>query len=344
MNITFLVGNGFDIACGLHTSYKDFYKWLFNHQTNDIRVERLKNSLKDDINSNSNNWSDFELWFGQYTKHFNVDLSNEFVETYDGIHAVMTYFISEERKKYSENISQQEQIVELRNTLANLSSELDQVTGETINNLLNLQSENIYYHFITFNYTDCIDLTVKELAKVPVLEQATRNGTRRLAVKKDVIHVHGSTILYPIMGVSDESSVAEKSLLNIPEVAELILKERSVQSIGRFWYRDAKQCIDSSQIICIFGSSLGESDSYWWKEIVNHLKISGNHHVIIYWHTDYVSDTRSIAKRNREIRKIIDSLTCYSDLKPNEKRDVSNRIHVIFNSKKMLNVRLDIKE
>ena len=338
MNIAFLVGNGFDISCGLHTSYKDFYRWLFDHQTNDLRVERLKLALKEDIASNSNNWSDFELWLGQYTKHFNVNIANEFAETYDAVHAVMIDFITEERKMHSDSFVQPDQITELRNALANLSAELDQMAGETIGNLLHSQPEKVYFQFVTFNYTDCIDLTVNELSKTPVLEEATRNGTRKFLVKKDVIHVHGKTTEYPIMGVSDESSVGEKDLLNSPEVAELLLKERSVQSIGRFWYRDTRQCIESSQIICIFGSSLGESDSRWWREIVNRLKISANHHAIVYWHTDHVSDTRSIAKRNREIRSIVDSLTRYSDLKPNEKRDISNRIHVVFNSKRMLNV------
>ena len=36
MKITFLFGNGFDIQCGLRTSYQDFYKYILNERYQSI--------------------------------------------------------------------------------------------------------------------------------------------------------------------------------------------------------------------------------------------------------------------------------------------------------------------
>lgn len=338
MNITFLVGNGFDIACGLHTSYRDFYDWLFAHQSSDIRVERLKLSLKDDISENKNDWADFELWLGHYTGHFNDSLTVEFLDSYDSINNAMIEFVSEERNKYSNSFKSPELINELRNTLVNFTEELDPESKNQIDSILNARPDNAVAQFITFNYTNCIDLTVDELSKEPLLEQVTRNGTRRFLVKKDVIHVHGSLSQYPIIGVSEEKYVENREMLSNAEVSEALIKEKSVHSVGQFWYRDARNSLESSQIICIFGSSLGASDSLWWKAIVSWLKGSSSRHLIVFRHTDHVIGQRSIIQRNRELRKVHELLLRHSELKPQERDEIASRIHVVFNSKKMLQV------
>lgn len=58
MRITFLVGNGFDLNCGLHTQYSDFYKYFIEkHPQNTIACE---------IADNPENWADLELSIGKY--------------------------------------------------------------------------------------------------------------------------------------------------------------------------------------------------------------------------------------------------------------------------------------
>ncbi len=36
MNITFLIGNGFDLNLGLKTRYTDFYKYYMEHNPNNL--------------------------------------------------------------------------------------------------------------------------------------------------------------------------------------------------------------------------------------------------------------------------------------------------------------------
>ncbi|EMG27701.1 AbiH family protein [Listeria fleischmannii] len=61
MNITFLIGNGFDIEIGLKTKFSDFYKQLRDEK-------RKRNHIYKEITENPDKWSDFEVALGNYTK------------------------------------------------------------------------------------------------------------------------------------------------------------------------------------------------------------------------------------------------------------------------------------
>lgn len=62
-NLVFLIGNGFDLNCGLKSKYKDAYQYYCNKtQNNSELIERFKNDLK----ANYENWSDFEEGMAYY--------------------------------------------------------------------------------------------------------------------------------------------------------------------------------------------------------------------------------------------------------------------------------------
>ena len=56
MNVTFLIGNGFDLGIGLKTAYSDFYNVYCKSDSNDsLAVKKFKS----EIQGNYENWSDF---------------------------------------------------------------------------------------------------------------------------------------------------------------------------------------------------------------------------------------------------------------------------------------------
>ena len=79
MNILYIIGNGFDKAQGMHTSYPEFYQYLMDN-TND--GSPLLQQLKKDINADKELWSDMEEAFGQFTSKIKteVDLENLYFE------------------------------------------------------------------------------------------------------------------------------------------------------------------------------------------------------------------------------------------------------------------------
>jgi hypothetical protein len=78
MDITFLVGNGFDIAAGIKTSYRDFYNWYCNQPSASPCIEHFKREIQDDVKKGGENWSDFEIGLGKYTSRFDQETVEEF--------------------------------------------------------------------------------------------------------------------------------------------------------------------------------------------------------------------------------------------------------------------------
>ena len=68
MNITFLLGNGFDIGLGLETGYENFYdKYSVILPTDNKNINSFKTMLQDrnlDDKKKIIDWSDFEKAFG----------------------------------------------------------------------------------------------------------------------------------------------------------------------------------------------------------------------------------------------------------------------------------------
>ena len=76
MNITYIIGNGFDINLGLRTGYKDFYEWYVDQPSeNDPDVvKNFKNEINSCLNNTTErNWSDLELALGKYSAQVSSD-------------------------------------------------------------------------------------------------------------------------------------------------------------------------------------------------------------------------------------------------------------------------------
>ena len=96
MKITFLFGNGFDIQCGLRTSYQDFYKYILNerysinlYESGDYEATNINNSIYKSIYESRRTpetWGDLECQIGVYTQQLekqsidNEELGIKFLE------------------------------------------------------------------------------------------------------------------------------------------------------------------------------------------------------------------------------------------------------------------------
>ena len=77
-NITFIIGNGFDLRVGLATRYIDFYKVYCKIKDDDSGLIRhFKLDILQDEKRVWKNWADFELGMGKRADMF--DTSNDFL-------------------------------------------------------------------------------------------------------------------------------------------------------------------------------------------------------------------------------------------------------------------------
>lgn len=340
MNITFLVGNGFDMSLGIDTSYKAFYRWYCDQPSNYYCIEKFKNEIKYDIEKKGENWSDFELGLGRYTKKFTVDTVEEFSACREDAHKSIVKFLEEQQSKCDLEVLSNEAIAEFANGFINYYEELTPKEKNIFNQIkLENKSRDTVVNILSFNYTKILNEIVSKINN-PLHKWAYGSYYNSLTINKSIINVHGTSQYYPILGVSDESQIANQDLLEVPGFKEYMIKPYSVNFLGEFWHTDAENIINKSTVIGIFGMSLGKSDSRWWHKIGQWLKNSGRH-LIIYWYTDRPLNSISVLIKYRAEKEVKDIFLQYCEFSKEEIENIRERIHIVINTKKVFNIKFE---
>lgn len=317
--ITFLIGNGFDINCGLKTSYNDFYPIYFNQVSNSEIIQNFKK----DLDKNIDKWADFEMAMAKYATHFNSE--KELITCIRDFRKKLCVYLNEQEKKFINTITTEDQVREINNE-----------TSRTLNTFYNGLSKNITrlfqdpdceYNFITFNYTHILD---------SILLKYKQNRINYLSKNNlNLFHVHGSLNDNPILGIDNLGQVTVnyeitdqgKRTIVKPYYNEQYDKSRIVQ---------CQKTIINSDCLCIFGLSLGDSDLSWKNEIKNWLLTNNNHHIffylkeLIYYKNLDFDEMQDIEENNKT--KILELLDLKND------REILKQIHLpcgneIFNYK-----------
>lgn len=264
MNITFLIGNGFDISLGLKTSYSEFAKYYIQRPSSHPSIVELKKDIEKDIHNGEkewgSKWADFERAFGLYTTHISND--DEFDIVYDDVVEELRTYLSMVNKSFnamltSNTLNQKifvESLIHPYDFIRN-SKILSNFIQEEINRPINI-------HIINFNYTSTIDTLVKNIPW-----DSSEYKRMHISIKEDVYHIHGtldSTILF---GVNDTSQIANKTFLTNSKVPYELVKPTFNERLGYGIDDKCVSAIKSAHIVCVFGMSLGETDKYWWEEI-----------------------------------------------------------------------------
>lgn len=343
MIISFLVGNGFDIASGVRTSYSSFYDWYCKQPHENLHIYTFKKEIQNDIDNGGENWADFEMGLGKYTAKFSAETVDDFIECYEDAQRGIIEYLEKETKGRYDAISESES-EKLREGVAKFYQELSPAGFDKIDSIFKAkENEDCTIHIMSFNYTRLIDKCAEVLAASPLKAWAYGNSSklRRLKVNQTVIHIHGTSDEFPILGMNDSSQIVNQDLLSVPYFAEMLIKPQGVAAVERLWHVQAENIIASSQIICIFGMSLGDSDSRWWQLIMDWLRDNYNTHLIIFWHTDIELNRISAFRYAREVDKVKAKFTKYSDYEENVIKSIKERIHVVFNPKHFLQVEFE---
>lgn len=254
MNITFLIGNGFDLGLGLRTRFSDFYDVYCNSASPNENILRFK----DDIRKNISNWSDFEKAFGEHSLNFNKEQATIYFGQFIDFQEKFNDYLHQEELRVS--YSDKEYIINtIITALMNFykTSPAEQIKAEQLLELT--KDEEICYNFISFNYTKCLDACLdilKESNALPVGHQVN-----------EVVHVHGYLDENMIMGLNDETQIINEDLQSSFLLLTALEKPSINDYCGTVYAHRAKTLIENSTIICIYGMSLGETDKTWWEEI-----------------------------------------------------------------------------
>jgi hypothetical protein len=261
MNILFLIGNGFDLNIGLKTKYSDFYEYYKSQNSSNSKILTLKN----DISSNILNWSDLELALGLYSN--NWENLEDFDKVFEDIKDKLAEFLSEQEnqlasKKFDKNKFLQYLIYPERQF------------SQTDRDLLNLfkskwRGKQWNIDIVTFNYTNLIE-TILGDDKINLNIGPHKNGSP--IILKKISHIHGFLSHDMVLGVNDLSQVGNPELCDIEDFREAFIKSECNKVQKHKRELEFEKSINSSNLIYIFGSSIGETDSIWWELIGKQLK------------------------------------------------------------------------
>lgn len=312
--ITYLIGNGFDISAGLNTRYSDFYKYMISKYESG---ECSKNDILENIKNNSDLWSNLELGLGEYTQEIADDigkLEKFFDEKFQIDTMLMKYLrIEQERIDWENNNSIQKVRNDFSKYIYNFYNLFTPVERDEI--LKICSNSNSAYKVISFNYTNvikkCIDL---------------------ISNKIELLYLHGSLEKNnAILGVNDSEQIKNDFFKNSDEMLICMNKLEINNDIGEYTISKAKSILKNSDIICIYGMSIGDTDKYWWQEIINNLKEGLTEMVIIF---SYIPDLNinNRVKHRRAKKDIQNQLLRYCSDDEQLVDELRSKIKVLCNS------------
>ena len=334
MYITFLIGNGFDINLGLKTRYADFYGYYKEHATKGSIILHWMQEDED-----KGNWADLELALGNKVKSVDEDDLEAFMDAHVELDALLLDYLETEQNKYLIDTFEKDILTEIARSIKNIPTEL------TIDERASFEStcrfsanEEIQYWFITFNYTGVLDLIIDKAINTN-LDLGRHTGTNGQTKKHSlggVHHVHGTMTEGVVLGVNDESQINNEALSKNEMFKNVFLKDRMNRQMGQRRTERAEEIIDKSQIICVFGMSIGITDKRWWEKIITWLLTNENRKLLIYAREDESLFKRKIPTQIIRAREKV-RRDFWKKGKGRQGEDVyqkiQSRIIIVFNSK-----------
>lgn len=323
MNIVFIVGNGFDLNLGLKTSYRDFYKFYIKQESSSKEViDKLKEEIQNDIQSGKKKWSDLELSLGRYTSSLT---SPDHVKTiiFDIVDKLCIYLEEEQNKIDYSQLNRSIFINDLLNPekyLSQRDKDEIKVWKRKWNN-----TQKINLHILTFNYTKTIEKILGEQRS----NVAIRSQGNKTTILKGIEHIHGFIDERTVLGVNDVEQIENEEFRQRQEVIEVIVKPKHNQELGHTKDDYCVQQINNANLICVFGSSIGETDKKWWKQIGS--KVGNLCRLIIFQRASTI-DPRNQIQVAPIRRNIKDQFLSMTNLSETEKENAKQSIYVGINA------------
>lgn len=275
MNITFLIGNGFDLSLGMKTKYIHVYNDYLKVFSQDSVIRKFKSDLRNDSFNKYENWSDFEIGMSNYSSQLNDE--TELIECIRDFKSFLSKYLKKEEYDFYKKIEHPEisnkYTDEFYKSLDYFYDGLDE-NAIHIFREISENSNDRNYCFVTFNYTSVLDYFIKRTK--------TYYSNSTIYSFDNPIHIHGSLKRDIVLGIDNESQLRTTKFTLSRKGKRAFIKPFFNDCFDKVRVNNAKRTIENSDLICAFGLSFGVSDKTWTEEIKKWLIDDPNHHFVYF--------------------------------------------------------------
>ena len=259
MKVLYILGNGFDKAQGMATSYPEFYEYLVNNvKDGSSLLEKMKSAITEDTVL----WSDMESGLGEFTAM--TDNAEDFDDFYFELSEHLQNYLKVENDKFTPSDKLKNKFQTDLTTVSQYLGALDKDRYNAFINRHGFSSKDI--SVITLNYTNTLE---KILGLSPNITTKGFGGSTNL---RNIIHVHGQLGDSIIVGVDRPAQIKNEAFRNNDDIKDIMIKIESNESMKETRHMECERLIANANVIILFGVSLGETDARWWKLIGQNLK------------------------------------------------------------------------
>lgn len=331
MRITFLIGNGFDLNLGLQTKYESF---LRGYTAIDEQDSPLLSNFKNNILEEADMWSNAEIAFGRYTQKM-MEARNDaedFCSCHEDFCEKLADYLDDQESLIDFNVLKSEigtsfaKSIAFQNIIKGFREESQTQLKDAASNF----SDGYNYNFISFNYTKTLDKCIDSMCSRPgLLGKRTYRNISYDNSTGELHHVHGYTDRDMVLGVNDESQISVPELFDGfgPEYKNQLIKQQTNKMNEQGIDKKVHSLIQASDLLYIYGMSIGETDALWWQRIASAMKNRGNLHLIIHC---YDAPPEGLIRRKYQTFSTVqkEHFLSFSDLPSNEKTMLMDRIHI----------------
>ena len=308
MNITFMIGNGFDLHLGMKTRFTDMYDGYIKSVSNDDVIQKFKNHLKEQGGNGYDRWSDFEIAMANHANSFASE--DDFIKCVRDFKVYMAEYLKHEQERFEAAVQILGKDAIWSEMHRSISTFYRHNTPNVTNaiNRLKEKSSNIRYSFVVFNYTELID----------------RLANMASGYFSEPIHIHGRlSDNDTVLGVDNIEQFIKLPFKTSKKIMRAFVKPAFNQEYDAQRVADASAFIENSNLICAYGMSFGKSDLTWMKKIREWLIADQGHHLFYFgrqntetnplWAKDQLMDAEEERKS-----AVMDKLDLNGDLFENQ--------------------------
>lgn len=292
MKVLYILGNGFDKAQGMATSYPEFYEYLVNNvKDGSSLLEKMKSAITEDTVL----WSDMESGLGEFTAI--TDNAEEFDDFYFELNSHLQNYLKIQNDKFTPNSKLKNKFIDDFVNCAKYLGALDKGRYDTFMNRHSFSSKDIYV--MTLNYTNTLE---------KILDYNTSTGvfTKNLNLYNNlqgIIHIHGQLDSSIIIGVDNVEQIKHREFQDNENIKDCMIKMQSNQVMKTTRHLRCEKLIADANLIVLMGVSLGDTDAHWWELIGKNLVSRKNIAIIQHLYNPGAINPAQMQKRGRLERR-----------------------------------------